>query len=505
MAPTVYPHPAEQISCIETHISWVILTGPYAYKIKKPVNLGFLDFSTLEKRGFYCEEELRLNARWAPAIYLDVLPICGTPENPNLNAEGPVIEYAVKMRQFPQAAQLDKRLRAGLLGGVEIDVIAHMISKRQREAAVAGVDVPYGDPDTVYHPMLENFEGMRAWISGGPQEKQVAALETFTQRQFEALSPILARRKAEGRVRDGHGDLHLRNLAWIEGTPLAFDCIEFDPALRWIDTLSEAAFLTMDLQVNTEERLARRFINTYLEDCGDYRDLKVFRFYLVYRALVRAKVAAIRARQAAGPEHDAETREFSRYLDLATSYTRHASPRLILTRGVSASGKSTVTQSLLQLMNAIRIRSDVERKRLYGVAADADCGSAVGRGLYTSEASTRTYDVLLRDAAAILDAGYAVIVDAAFLSAKARRPFQQLAAEKGVPYVILELRAAAPTLRRRIQTRAKGVSDADLAVLEAQLDRWEPLDEAERPHCLRIDTEEKIAIPDLVDRIQKQH
>ncbi len=503
MKAELYDHPLGEIVLIETHISWVILTGPYAYKIKKPLNLGFLDFSTLEKRAFYCKEELRLNARWAASLYLEVIPITGTEEQPKLAGEGEVIEYAVKMRQFPQEAQLDHLLLAGTLDPAKIDAVAHMVSKFHQKADIATAEVPYGDPEQVYRPMAENFSQIRALISDDEQRRKLTALAQFSQSRFNALFPLLKQRKVTGKIRECHGDLHLRNLAWIQARPVAFDCIEFNPVLRWIDVLSEAAFFYMDLQHRKQAALAQRFINAYLEDCGDYAGLAVFRFYLIYRALVRAKVAAIQAGQAKGREKETKGSEFETYLKLAQTYTKKAAPKLILTRGVSASGKSTVTQALLQEINAIRIRSDVERKRLFGFSGDSDCRNAIGEGLYSSDATLRTYDRLQADAASILDAGYSVIVDAVFSSHDHRAPFQKLAEEKGVPYLILEFRASPSTLRRRIRTRKKGVSDADLSVLESQLSHWESLHENESGYCLSVDTETPLETSDLAKRIQQ--
>jgi aminoglycoside phosphotransferase family enzyme/predicted kinase len=505
LKPDVYDHPATDIELIETHISWVILTGTYAYKIKKPVDLGFLDFSTLEKRLFCCNEELRLNSRLAAPIYLEVVAISGSREQPVLRGTGDAIEYAVKMVQFPQQAQLDNMLANGELKKYHMDAIADLVAGFHANIDVAAEDSSFGDPEHVYQPVAENFTQIRQHLHTRKSDEQLKALEDWSQATFSALKPVFEQRKRDGYIRECHGDMHLRNLVWFNGEPLAFDCLEFNPALRWIDTLSEVAFLVMDLQDRNQPELAQRFLNAYLEHCGDYQGMRVFHFYLAYRALVRAKVDAIRAGQHGISEiekHEAEA-EFHAYLKLARSCTRLSRPKLIITRGMSASGKSTLTQPLLETMGAIRIRSDVERKRLFGIHADTDSAAGIGKGIYSVEAGIKTYEQLLALADALLDAGITVIVDAAFLKYEQRRPFGELAQYKQTPFIILQFSAAAETLRRRIKARTDDVSDADLSVLEHQLDTVKPLRESELSSLIEIDTEQAFDAAGLVAEINK--
>jgi aminoglycoside phosphotransferase family enzyme/predicted kinase len=504
--PAWYDHPVEQCRLIETHISWVILTGHYAYKVKKPLDLGFLDFSTLEKRRFFCEEELRLNRRLAPSIYLAVVAIDGTAQAPVLGGDGEPIEYAVKMVQFPQQAQLDRMLAAARLQPEHLDAFAKLVADFHRQAAVAGGDSPYGDTEHVWQPVAENFAQIRDRIHSSDALTTLAVLEQWSEAAFTELTPLLQQRKADGFIRECHGDMHLRNLAWIDEAAVAFDGIEFNANLRWIDVISEVAFLVMDLQDRGEAPLAQRFLNAYLERSGDYAGLGLLRFYLVYRALVRAKVAAIRLVQAGLPEAErvAAEAEFSRYLVLAEGYTRRTSPQLLLTRGLSGSGKTTLSQPLLEQLPAIRIRSDVERKRLYGMRAEEDAHAAPTAGIYSSEATARTYGQLLSLAAGILQAGYSVIVDATFLKRAQREPFRQLAAEKGAGFVLLDLIAAPELLRQRLVQRKGDASDADLAVLAHQLEAYAPLDEDERKACISLDTGRPLDVAALLTLIKLQ-
>jgi predicted kinase len=300
--------------------------------------------------------------------------------------------------------------------------------------------------------------------------------------------------------------MHLRNLVWFNNKPMAFDCLEFNPALRWIDTLSEVAFLMMDLQDRNQPALAQRFLNNYLQQCGDYAGVKVLHFYLAYRALVRAKVEAIRAGQQAIEENEKKEAEqgFRTYLQLAQSYSRDENPILVITRGMSASGKSTLTQPLLETMGAIRIRSDVERKRLFGIDPAADSKAGIGQGIYSAEAGIRTYAKLRQLADIVIDAGYTVIIDAAFLQPDQRQPFLQLAQDRQIPFIILEFTASADTLRKRIRERAHEVSDADLSVLEHQLVSTEPLTAAEMGYQIVIDTEVEFNAEKLATEISRK-
>jgi len=504
-----YPHTISDCQLIETHISWVILTGDFAYKIKKPVNLGFLDFSTLNKRCFYCKEEWRLNKRLAPDIYLEVVEITGTPEHPEINGKGKVIECAVKMLQFPQEVQLNHVLERGELQLKDIDSIALMVAHFHEHIEVANTSHHYGNPEHVWQPMLENFSQIREHLKHESPLESLAKLENWSESTYARLNNILLQRKRLGFIRECHGDLHLRNLAWYQGKPLAFDCLEFNPDLRWVDIISEVAFLTMDLEDHQQSQMAHRFINTYLENTGDYAGIQVLRFYLVYRAMVRAKVDAIRAGQANISQQEQQTalKNVNEYLQLAQYYTTHTTPKLIITRGLSASGKTTKTQALLELLGAIRIRSDVERKRLFNLKPEQDAGNAIGEGIYTAAATERTYKKLAEFAELISASGYTVIIDAANLENEKRQLFQQLAKRIQVPYIILEFTASPEILRQRIIARQHDASDADVNILEHQLKHYQPLSEHEQSFAISIDTElplDVIALQNSIETISRK-
>lgn len=486
----LYDHPVAGFRVVETHISWVLLTGSYAYKIKKAVDLGFLDFSTLERRRFFCEEELRLNRRLAPALYRAVIPITGTAQHPRLGGAGAPIEYAVKMVQFEPAAQFDRLLAAGRLTPELLARFAAGLARFHSAIARATVADTYGTPTAVSAPVEENFAHIHLPPSFTAEDAILSELHDWSARAHARLRPLLERRKADGFIRECHGDLHLGNITLYQGEPTAFDCLEFNDRLRWIDVMSEIAFLVMDLDEHGHSDLGLRFLNEYLHHSGDYEGLALLRYYQGYRALVRAKVACIRLRQT-GAAEPAAWDGVRAYLRLAQDYTRPRPRALVITRGVSGSGKSTHTSGLPARCGMIRIRSDVERKRLFGLAPEARTQSGLDVDLYSRDAGARTYRRLAEIAAAIIDAGFTALVDATFLTCAQREQFRTLAAQLQVPFMILDFQATEARLRERVSARAQAgrdASEATLAVLERQLETREALTEDERAAAIAIDT-----------------
>lgn len=470
LEPAAYPHPVASVRLIETHISWVFVAGAYAYKVKKPVDFGFLDFSTLAKRRFCCEEEVRLNRRLAPDIYLDVVAVTAA----GVGA-GDALEWAVRMRAFPADATLD---RESHVTAAQIDAIADAVAQFHGGVARAPAASEYGSPDMAMHPVRENFRQIRALPM--PIPAGLADLEAWSERQYLRLHDHFGRRKADGFVRECHGDLHLGNIAWVAERPLIFDCIEFNPNLRFVDVISEVAFFCMDLHARGLDPLAWRFLNRWLELTGDYPGLAALRFYMVYRAVVRAKVAGLRAAQ--GDPDSAP--ELQRYLDLAERLARPGQSALLLMHGYSGSGKTWLSQGLLESLGAIRLRSDVERKRLHNLSALADSKVAAG-DIYTPEATRRTFDHLRDQAGRLLAEAYPVIVDATFLGRELRANFITLAAAWDVPWRLVSPEADMAVLRQRVAARrhrADDASEADLDVLANQMSHADPLTPDEQGH-----------------------
>jgi aminoglycoside phosphotransferase family enzyme/predicted kinase len=489
--PVLYKHPVSSFEVIETHISWVLLTGDYAYKFKKPVDLGFLDFSTLEKRYHYCQEELRLNSRLAPDIYLDVIKITGSEQAPAINGKGPVIEYAVKMRQFPQQELLINRAREKKLTPAHMDQLALCIAGFHTGTTKAAKDTDFGTADAVLLPMVENFKQIFQF-TGNDYKQELDQLKIWSEQEQKRLYGSFQRRKIDGFIRECHGDLHLANIVIYNGIITPFDGVEFNENLYWIDVISEVAFLMMDLEDHRYRNLAFRFLNAWLEQTGDYRGLVVLRYYLVYRAMVRAKINSIRLKQQGSDKQMEQCRnEFENYLQLAIAYTHKSAVRLIICFGLSGSGKTTASQLLLETIPGIRIRSDVERKRIQGIPSEMASSSGINTGLYSPDMSQQTYQRLYELARLIIESGYTVIVDATFLKQQQRKLFQALALEKKVSFHIVHCHAKYETMCQRIKSRQQSggdASEADLDVLDQQIDHQQLLSQEENGFCIDLDT-----------------
>ena len=492
--------PAER-TLIETHISSLVLAGGYVYKLRKPLVLDFLDFSTPALRRADCLEELRLNRRTAPQIYLDVLPIVGTPEAPRIGAAcdtAQAFDWLLRMRRFEQSALLDAMAREGRLTEVHIDALA------ERVAAFHGALPPahagHDHAASVRNWALANLDALRSAAATPAQSARVDALRRWTDRECTRLAPLMRRRELHGFVRECHGDLHLRNIALIDGVPLPFDGIAFNAELRRIDVANDIAFTYMDLLRHALPALAWRFVSAYAEHGGDYAGLALLRFYAAYRAAVRARVALLREQQR-GSEDAFAAAEDDFALAESLAAPGAAAPLLALVCGVSGSGKSTVARLLAQHAGAVRVRSDVERKRLYALAADARPAPAEIVTLYGAEATHRTYARLGEIARELLAAGVSAVVDAVALRRAERDALRALAADCGARFVLIECGAPDAVLRERIVRRlgeAKDASDADLDVLALQLRVREPVapDEA----AIAFDTD--AALPDVARRCE---
>ncbi len=502
--PRAYPDAPAAVSHVETHISHVFLTGTHAYKIKKPLDLGFLDFSTLQKRRECCLEELRINRRLAPDLYLDVVPITGTPARPRVEGNGAAIEYAVKMREFPQTGMLSEVLARGELTPEIIDSIALQVARFHTGLPPAAAGADFGTPERVMAPARQNFEQLAPLLVDPADRAVLGTLQSWTEAQHAVLTERFALRKRDGFIRECHGDLHLGNIVLLDGSVRIFDAIEFSAELRWIDLMNEVAFLVMDLIHRRRRDLAWHYLNAYLEHTGDYSGVRVLRYYLVYRAMVRAKVAAIRAAQpdVGSSQREALQAKCRSHLALAHDLATRARSGLIIHHGVSGSGKTTVSQTILETIGAIRVRSDVERKRLHGMQPSERSGAEVGEGIYAAASTRKTYARLAAAAEDVVRGGFVALVDATFLRRAERDAFRTLAGQIGVPFGIAEFTASRATLQERVLRRREAgqdASDAGIAVLEHQLSSREPLTDAERAVTTTFDTDHV-----RIDRFQEQ-
>jgi aminoglycoside phosphotransferase family enzyme/predicted kinase len=501
--PGAYDHPVDRVECLETHISWVLLTGSFAYKIKKPVNLGFVDFSTRERRHWFCQEELRLNRRLAPDLYLGLSAVHGPLERATFRGSGATIETAVRMRQFPQEALLPEVLERGGLDDGRIERLADDLAAFHASAATAGPGEPYGTAETVKAPAVANLEVLE---SVQPQlAPEILPLRQWTEASFAQLRPSFDRRRRQGRIRECHGDLHLGNML-LDGDHIqVFDCLEFSPALRWIDVISDMAFLVMDLDHRDRPDLGAVLINRWLARSGDYAGLLTWRWYRVYRSLVRAKVCALRLHQQgtdAATSASLET-ELQRYLWGARRASAESRAALVITHGVSGSGKSHRSRQLCRRQGWIHLRSDVERRRLFGTWGHSDAAPLSGDP-YRQEVTERLFARHLPlQAGWILQAGLSVVVDATFLRRHERRRMADLAERHAARFLILDCPVTPALAHRRIAHRRRlgnDPSEADGRVLEGQLRRLSPLEPEERELALTVDAD--LGAEELIARVE---
>lgn len=473
----LYNHPTESIEMIQTHISWVFLTGNFVYKLKKPIDLGFLDYSTLEKRKFYCEQELLLNRRLMQEVYLEVCSVCLREGEYNLCGDGEVIDYCLKMVQFDQAGLFDKMLEQGEFKPEWMDTLAKDIASFHAQAEVNS-NPSFKHASYIEEHIQANLSVASAHIEKALSEKNLKLLRSFAKTELEHKQGTLKKRLVKRHIRHCHGDLHFRNITLLEGKPRAFDCIEFNDEYRIIDTMNDIAFLLMDCDAYKRPDLGMRFLSRYLEYSADYDGLSLLSLYLFYRASVRGKVACILADELPCEQQRPQWQEARNYFNLALSYTHKNQPTLFAIGGLSGSGKSHLALLGCGVENAIIIRSDATRKRISTDFPERD--------LYGDQMGNDTYQAMFDAAKVALEAGFSVIMDATFLQSDSRQQVYNLAKNTKCPMQFYWLEVDENTLRHRIKKRMednKDISDADLDVLNLQLVQYEKPNES-WIHCL---------------------
>lgn len=502
MSPAAFSHPVRAVQLIETHISWVFLAGDYVYKVKKPIALDFLDFRDLERRKFYCEEEIRLNQPWAPDIYLDVAPITDDNGQPRFGGGGAPIEYAVRMRRFDQQLRLDLQLERGKLSIADMKELGRIIAVRHTAAQVVDEDQRDRVVALTKEFIWDNFAALDGFIDAA----ELNSLRKWTERELKKVDALLWQRFDDGFVRDCHGDLHLANLVRLPGGITTFDCIEFSTDLRHIDVACDIAFLIMDLVARGRRDLGAHFLNRYLECTGDYGSMGMLSLYFVYRCLVRAKVAVILSKERESDEaRQADLSEAQRYCEMAKRQATARTPVLVIMSGLSGSGKTWVSGQLMAALPAIRIRSDLERKRIFGLSETEGSASRIGSGIYNDDANRIVYQCLYDSARIILGAGHNVILDAAFLKSADRATATSIAADCGLPCILLEVTSPAKELRDRIRQRsihADDASEAGLEVLEHQRATAEPFTDDEKAIAVCCKNTGEVNVESIVRQIR---
>ncbi|MDB6086754.1 MAG: aminoglycoside phosphotransferase [Gammaproteobacteria bacterium] len=478
---SAFPHPVAQVTKRETHISWVVLTGQYAYKIKKPVRLDFIDATLLATRRMLCEQEVSLNRRLAPDLYVGVVDITRSAAGLAIGGSGDAVEYAVKMQEFHESEELCSLLDRGDVSRPEIADLAERIAEFHRSAATAGPTGEFEFTDHLRNAVLGNLGRLLCHLKTVEGLPQLGQLIDWTHDELHHLMPELRLRERLGFIRDCHGDLHARNIVRWEGRLMPFDCSDSDPKLRWIDAMNDVAFLVMDLVSHERSDLAYAFLNRYLEVTGDYDGLRLLPFYAIYRALVRAMVDCVAAENSRQPQASMHDR-MCRRVNTAARFMKRPAPTLFIMHGPSGSGKSWLSERLAESLEAVWIRSDVERKRLAGLQTRPGAASAAQQGMYGPEFARHTYARLLDCAESALAGGIDIIVDAAFLRATDRKPFEELAERHRVRYVIVSCEADGRILGERVQ---------------------DPLDAEEHAHAVRVHTDSPGAAADAVRTIRR--
>jgi len=503
MKPEAYGHPCGDVRLVETHISWVFLTGDYAYKVKKPVQFNFVDFSTAELRAYYCDEEVRCNQAFSPELYVGVVSITQADDGSyRIDGPGKVVEAAVKMREFPGDQQLDNLLEAGMLS---IDAMRRFgLDLADQHASLPRLQGDDDEVDTrVLKPVLDNFRTLNPLAASLQHERLLSAMAEDSRSAYDELRPRFVKRLQDGFVRECHGDLHLSNLVMLHGRVRAFDCLEFNANLRWIDTSSDVAFLLMDLAVRDRTDLGYAFLDGYLTRSADYDGAALSSFFQVYRSMVRAKVAGLQLEEHENSSEPALVERLVMHLKWADERLHRKAGLLILMCGFSGSGKSYLAERLVPELPAVRVRSDVVRRARAGLESGTPSNSPVDGGLYAHSEIQAVYVDMLSQSEGLLRAGENVVVDATFLDQQSRAAFQSAAVELGTQCVVVHCQALLATLEGRVQRRERegnDPSEAGLEVLHRQLSRFDPIAADEK--VFEVDTEAELDVVNLAARIR---
>ncbi len=487
---------ATGLELIETHISWVFLGDTEVFKIKRPVNLGFLDFTTIEKRRHACHAEVRLNARLATDVYLGVVPITRSASGVHvLSGDGEIVDWAVHMRRLPDDQRADVLLQAGELQPKDVDRLASHIVTFHAGARCDAETSRHGQVEVIRRNVRENFEQTRGVIHEYLSADEAREVEAWQLATLEDEARFAAR-VAAGRVRDGHGDLRLEHVYFGGDDSIAIiDCIEFNERFRYADVCADIAFLSMDFAWHGHVDLAERLLAGYARQSDDYDLYSVVNFYESYRAFVRGKVSAIFAADAEASlkARDRAGREARRYFVLSLAFERPplVSPRVVAVGGMIASGKSTAADAIGELLAAPVISSDRTRKRLMGKSPTESMKSDVWSGPYSEKSTHEVYDELLRRAGIVVDSGRPVVVDASFRTRALRQSIHELASQRGVPFTFVECVSPRQVCLARLKQRERGgphESDARSALFDEFAKTYEPVVELPGAEHERLDT-----------------
>jgi aminoglycoside phosphotransferase family enzyme/predicted kinase len=509
--PALYPEPTATVEVRETHISLVFLTDRYVYKIKKPVDLGFLDFSTLDQRRFYCEQELTLNRRLSSGVYLEVAALHQDDQHYTFDDHGHVVEYAVKMRRLPSEHSLEALLHREAVTDETIEVVARRLSTFHADHPLPMSSESYGTLERVRVDWDENFAQTADDIGHTLSEQTYMQIRQAVTAFTAHHAAWFAQRVQEGRIRDCHGDLRAEHIYFEPGQLQIIDCIEFNQRFRFIDVSSEVAFLAVDLERLGAPAMAHQFVRAYVRHSRDVSMYRLLDFYRCYRAYVRGKVTSIRLRASPAPElRSPLQRRAESYFVLAAHYAgRLTRPLLLLTMGLIASGKSTVAEGIATALDLDLFSSDRVRKELAGVTPETSQQAAYGAGVYSAAMTQQTYDALADLARQALKRGDSVILDASFAKRAERQRMASIAQEMKAQCCVLECWAPEAALRARLRERARAsasISDAREEILRPFRRDYEPIQAVEKTCWVRLDTTESMeaCVLQALSAIQEQ-
>jgi aminoglycoside phosphotransferase family enzyme/predicted kinase len=505
LCPEVYPEPTRTVRLEQTQMSFVFITDKFVYKTKKTINLGYVDYTTLEKRKFFCDKEVELNKRLSPDTYIGVIPITRKDGKFAFGGGGEIVEYAVKMKILPFERMLDVLLKENSVSDDMMPRVAAKMADFHTRAATGNIINDFGKIELIDHNNEENLSQMAPYIGRTLTAQEHQKIADFVRNFTKENAALLEKRIEQDKIRDCHGDLHAAHICFEDGL-IIYDCIEFNDRFRYCDVASEVAFLAMDLDHNGRADLARSFVESYIEKSGDSDLKKLLNFYKCYRACVRGKVACFKLDDPyVSDEHKKEAQHIAEsYFDLACSYT-DANPTLFITAGLSGCGKSTVAEELAKRLGLVVLSSDITRKKLANISTKEHCFDCLDSGIYTPEFSRKTYDALFDEAGKILKDGASVIIDATFIKSAERLTAKKLAEKSGAGFYIIECRLDEETTHNRLEKRLNECtpSDGRWEIYLAQKINMDPVSEVSASNHIIIDTakstEDNVNI--LLDRL----
>jgi hypothetical protein len=482
-----YPHAIKQpIELVQTHVSYVFLTGDFAYKLKKEVDFGFLDYSTLEKRKHFLEEEIRMNGAIAPELYLEIVPITQAGNKFVLAGEGEAVEYALKMVQFPQENLFINLFEANKLSIEQMEELGKIVAQFHKSAATNDYISSFGRVAKVREAFDENYQQTQQYVGKVQTQQQLEETQAYTDNFFATRQTLFQTRINNNKIKECHGDLHLKNICLWQKKIQLFDRIEFNEPFRFVDVMYDVAFTVMDLEARGRKDFGNAFLNTYLEQTGDWEGLQLLPLYLSRQAYVRAKVTSFLLNDSAVPEtvKQEATKTATDYYKQAWEYTQQTKGKLILMSGLSGSGKTTVAKKIARKTNAIHIRSDAVRKHLANISLDEKGSNEI----YTCEMNEKTYDRLLELGILLAKEGFKVILDAKYDRISVREKVIEAAKSNNIPLQIVNCTAPIEILRDRLNNRSGDISDATVDLLASQQTTAEQFTQEEKSYVTEIDT-----------------